>query len=218
MYVSQKLDLRGYHEEPVPHTFFRQQGGSQHMALIFAGQANTCQHPTLYYSTRELLHRGADALLVDYGLRPTFSSLSTEERLSCVQADAIAAYGALFAEYLYQQVTLVGKSLGTLTMSYLLAALAPVPQVRAIWLTPLLKRQEVQAALKQSQPRSLFIVGTADSHYDAAVLAELEHITRGTTLAIPAADHLLEVPEGTIASLRVMEQIMGAITTFLDEQ
>jgi hypothetical protein len=216
MYTFHKLDIRGYRQEPVPHTFFRQQEESHHAALIFAGQANNCQHPTLYYPTRELLLRGTDALLVDYCLRPAFSTLTDEEIKACIQTDTIAAYQALFQERAYQHVTLIGKSLGTLAMGYLLTAVSPLPQVQAIWLTPLLKHLELRTQIKRVHPRSLFIIGTEDPHYNAFELTELEKATGGETLAIKGAGHLLEVSEGIVASVRVMEQIMQTIGEFLD--
>lgn len=218
MYSLQKLDIRGYRQEPVPHTFFQQNGGSSHVAIVFAGQNNNCQHPTLYYPTRELLLRGADAFLLDYCLRSGFSAFSGEEIKACIEADTIAAYQAIFREHAYQQVTLIGKSLGTLAMGYLLTTVSHLPQVQAIWLTPLLKRAELRTQIQQVHPRSLFVIGTADSHYDASPLTELQKITHGESLVIEEAGHLLEVPDGIIPSLQVMEQIIHGIQDFLDRK
>ncbi len=216
MYSFHKLDMYGYHQEPVPHTFFQQSKGSSHVGIVFAGQNITCQHPTLYYPTRELLLRGADTLLVDYCLRPAFSTFSGEEIKACIEADTIAAYQALFRERTYQQVTLIGKSLGTLAMGHLLLTVSQMPQVRAIWLTPLLKRLELRTQIQRAHPRSLFIIGTEDPHYDAVELTELEKVTQGETLVIEGAGHLLEVPGGIIPSLQVMEQIMHTIQRFFE--
>ena len=216
MYSFHKLDMYGYHREPVPHTFFQQSKGSSHVGIVFAGQNITCQHPTLYYPTRELLLREADMLLVDYALRPAFSTFSGEEIKACIEADTIAAYQALFRERTYQQVTLIGKSLGTLAIGHLLLTLPQMPSVQAIWLTPLLKLPELRTQIQRMHPRSLFIIGTEDPHYDAAQLKELEKVTQGETLVIEGADHLLEVPGGIIPSLHVMEQIMQTIQRFIE--
>ncbi len=216
MYSFHKLDIYGYHQEPVPHTFFQQSNGSSHVGIVFAGQNITCQHPTLYYPTRELLLRGADTLLVDYALRPAFSTFSGEQIRACIEADTIAAYQALFQERTYQQVTLIGKSLGTLAMGHLLLTVPQIPQVRAIWLTPLIKRLELRTQIQRVHPRSLFIIGTEDPHYDAGELRELEKVTRGEALVIEGADHLLEVPGGIIPSLHVMERIMQTIQSFFE--
>ncbi len=216
MYSFHKLDIYGYQQEPVPHTFFRQSNESSHVGIVFAGQNIRCQHPTLYYPTRELLLREADTLLVDYSLRPAFSTFSGEQIKACIEADTIAAYQALFRDRTYQQVTLIGKSLGTLAMGHLLLTVPQMPQVRAIWLTPLLKLPEFRTTVRRVHPRSLFIIGTEDPHYDAVELTELEKVTQGETLVIEGAGHLLEVPGGIIPSLHVMEQIMQTIQSFFD--
>jgi hypothetical protein len=218
MYSLQKLGIRGYRQEPVPHTFFQQNGGSSHVAMVFAGQNNNCQHPTLYYPTRELLLRGADALLLDYCLRPGFSDFSSEEINVCIEADTMAAYQTIFREHAYQQVTLIGKSLGTLAMGYFLTTVSNLPRVQAIWLTPLLKRAELRTQIQQVHPHSLFVIGTADPYYDAATLTELQKITQGESLVIEGAGHLLEGSSGIIPSLQVMEQIMHSIQDFLDRK
>src|SRR5215472_8382777 len=91
MYTRENRDIFGYRQEPVPHTFFRQQEATSQLALVLAGQGNNSQHPTLYYPTRELLRRGADALLIDYGLRPAFSTFTEEQVMACIVADSLAA-------------------------------------------------------------------------------------------------------------------------------
>lgn len=216
MYSLQQLDIRGYYHEPVPHTLFHQHERSSHAVMAFAGQNLNCQHPTLYYPTRELVLRGAETLLVDYSLRPAFSTFSAEEIQACIEADATAAHQALFREHAYWQVTLIGKSLGTLAMGHLLAMMSHLPSVRAIWLTPLLRRHDLRAQIQRAHPRSLFIIGTEDANYQAAELAELEQVTRGETLVLPGVGHLLEAADGIIPSLHVMEQIMQTIQAFLD--
>ena len=199
----------------MPHTFFRQQEATTHVALVCAGGGNTCQHPTLYYPTRELLSRGADALLIDYGLRPAFATYTLDEIIACVAADTLAAAQTMWKERAYEQVTLIGKSLGTLAMGSLLGTIPSGLRVQAIWLTPLLTRPEFGSQIRHRPPRSLFIVGAEDPWYDADELTALAQVTHGQTLVIPQAGHLLEVPAGTIASLQVMEQVVRVIQAFL---
>jgi pimeloyl-ACP methyl ester carboxylesterase len=90
--------------------------------------------------------------------------------------------------------------------------------VQAIWLTPLLTDPELEAQVQQYHPRSLFILGTEDPYYHEETLARWVKATQAETLVIPGADHLLEVSEGTIASLHVMEQVVQAIQAFLSHE
>jgi hypothetical protein len=215
MFTLERRNIIGYRQESVPHTFYRQQEATSQIALVFAGRGVNCQHPTLYYPARELLSRGADVLLIDYSLRPAFSTYTEEETMACVAADTLAASQAMWKERAYEQVTLIGKSLGTMAMGSLLENIPPALRLQAIWLTPLLTHPQLGRQIRQRPPRSLFIIGTADSWYDADELAALAQVTRGESLVIPEADHSLEVPAGTVASLQVMEQVVRVIQDFL---
>lgn len=215
MFTMERREILGYRNEPVPHTFYRQQAVTTHVALVFAGGGINCQHPTLYYPTRELMARGADALLIDYSLRPEFRSYTEEETMACVAADTLAASQAIWKERAYEQVTLIGKSLGTMAMASLLETIPSELRTQAIWLTPLLTAPTLGEKIRQRPVRSLFVIGTNDPWYDADALAALGEVTRGETLIIPNAEHLLEVPEGPIASLQVMTQVLRAIQGFL---
>jgi hypothetical protein len=218
MYSIHKRDIRGYRHDKVPHTYLRQQEETTHLALVFAGAGINCQHPTLYYPTREVVSRGADALLIDYCLRPDFSDFAEQEIMACVTADSLAAVKAMWGERPYSHVTLIGKSLGTAAMGYLLATLPSGLRMQAIWLTPLLTDPDLGRQIQDRPPRSLFVIGTHDPWYDAGRLEELELLTQGQSLVIPGADHLLEVPEGITASLQVMEQVVHALEEFLEKQ
>ncbi len=101
-------------------------------------------------------------------------------------------------------------------MGHLLLTVPQMPQVQAIWLTPLLKLPKLRTQIQRVHPRSLFIIGTEDPHYGAVELTELEKVTQGETLVIKGAGHLLEVPGGIIPSLQVMEQIMHTIQRFFE--
>jgi hypothetical protein len=55
------------------------------------------------------LSRGADALLIYYGLRPAFSTYTQEELMACMSADTFAASQAMWQERSYERVELNGK-------------------------------------------------------------------------------------------------------------
>ena len=122
MYSQQRLEIYGYQQEAVPHTFFQQREQTDHAAMVFPGLQYTCQGPVLTYPSQELLMRGADVLWVEYDRRPQFATFSPEELQHCCVADAGAAYEGLLRHRTYRQITLVGKSLGTAVMGYLLEA------------------------------------------------------------------------------------------------
>jgi len=218
MYPSTTLDIRGYCGQAVPNTFFVQDSETHHLAVVFPGLGYTAHMPVLYYPRRLLLERGADALLVEYDYRgrEDFRTPRDPERDHWFFDDVAAACRAGLAQRSYSGVTLVGKSLGTLAMGYLLTEDARLSQARCVWLTPLLRDDRLRAQLKRARGHSLFVIGTADSHYDPAYLEEVRLASGGDSVVIEGADHSLEIEGDTVGSIRAVEQIVRAMQRFLD--
>ena len=106
-------------------------------------------------------------------------------------------------------VAVIGKSLGSAA-----APLAAERGLRAVWLTPLLIRPDVVAALRAATAPALLVGSAADPTWsdgeqpggDAIEVLELEGL-----------DHSLQVDGDPLASLDVLRQITDRILAFLDE-
>ena len=218
MYSTETISILGYHDEPVPHTFFKQDATTDHLTIILPGRGYTAQMPLLFYPITLLLDQGADVLRADYAYDrlPTFGTLSFDQQLRWLWSDVSAACRAGLSQRAYQQVTVIGKSLGTLAMGHLLTTETLPPRVNAVWLTPLVRFEPLREQIKQFQGRSLFVIGTADSHYDPTILADLHQTTGGEVVVVEGADHGFNVKGDVLRSIRVVEQAVRAIQTFLD--
>ncbi|MGH2542285.1 MAG: alpha/beta family hydrolase, partial [Ardenticatenaceae bacterium] len=212
MFNSQPLDIAGYRNAPVPNTFLPQDKVTRHLALVFPGMGYTAQMPVLYYPSRLLLARGADVLLVEYDYqRPEFATVPEAERGQWLYADVEAAYQAALAQRDYRQITLVGKSLGTLALAHLLPMAAEAGQLRCIWLTPLLHHPSLQQQIRKVPHRALFIIGTADPLYNATALAQMEAATQGSSVVIESADHSLEIRDDILGAIHAQARIIEAL-------
>jgi hypothetical protein len=101
---------------------------------------------------------------------------------------------------------LVGKSLGTFA-----APLAADRGLRAVWLTPLLNRADVTAALSRASEPFLLVGGTADQLWDGEVARRLTpHV-----LEIPGADHSMLVPGPQARSAEVLGRVCTAVEDFV---
>jgi hypothetical protein len=217
MFSTETLDIRGYRDAPVPHTFYRQPSAASHLALLLPGRGYTAHMPLLYYTVEALFQAGADVLQVEYNYihRADFQAAPEAEQARWLFADVTAAYQAGTAQRAYRQITLAGKSLGTLAMAHLLAQPPPPAPTQGIWLTPLLHQEQVTGAIRQWGGRSLFVIGTADPVYDAAILNEMQAATNGETVVVSGADHSLEIPGDVLQSVHVLEHVMQAVQAFL---
>ena len=217
MHSIETLDVIGHCNEVLPSTFFRQKHETIHIAVLFPGFGYTVQMPLMYYPGRLLVESGADVLLVgyNYSQRPDFHSASADERDLWLRADTIAAYEAALTQRNYDRVTLVGKSIGTRAIGHLLVTQERLPSPQCVWLTPILGNERLCAQIKQRPHRALFVVGTADSHYDPVKLAEVQQATGGEAVVIENADHSLEIAGDIVKSIRALEGIIAEMQKFL---
>jgi predicted alpha/beta-hydrolase family hydrolase len=217
MYHSVELSIVGHQDEPVPHTFYRQDGEAEHLAMILPGLGYTCDMPLLYYPTELLLSLGADVVLVEYDYRQPWKddSLSLEEKLAHLYKDVSAAARAALAHREYATFTVVGKSLGTVAITHLLESeLALKPQA-CIYLTPLLTNEQKESETIRACPRKLLVIGTADRYYNPDLLAEVVEATQSEVLLIEGADHSLEYPGDAVRSVQALETVVRKIHEFL---
>ncbi|HUV59441.1 MAG TPA: alpha/beta family hydrolase [Desulfatiglandales bacterium] len=217
MYEVKRLKIAGYHSEPVDNTFFLQEHPTDHLSIIFPGMGYTSHMPLLYYPARLLLILGDDVLRLeyDYNKRPEFLKLPLPERAEWMLRDVSAACKAVSSQRSYQRITLIGKSIGTLAMGHLLTTDAMFEKAQTVWLTPLLRNESLRTQIKQCGQHSLFVIGTADPHYDPDYLAEAKAATNGESLVVEGADHSLEIEGDLLQSLKAMERVVLAIEKFL---
>ena len=210
------LSVIGYNNHPLSNTFFRQSEPSKRLALFFPGRGYTCAMPLLYYPTRLLVQKGADALWVEYNYTrtPGFDSLSSQEQLRWISGDVSAAVRMALSEGQYSDVVLIGKSLGSLALSHLILNEPELREAPVVWLTPLLRNSFVLKSIAQVKPRSLFILGSADPLYDVQGLEAARSATAGQVLLVPQANHSLEIPGDLPGSLAAMRQALDAIEQF----
>lgn len=223
MVAITSIDIKGHRDDPVPNTLYRQEGGDdespsrpRRLAIVLPGLGYTVHMPVLWYPRRLCLALGMDVLTVEYAYmeRPEFSPWGAEQD-EWLLADVRAAYGAALQGQPYDDVVLIGKSLGTLGMGALIESEDLLQHDRAIWLTPLIGRDLLRKQIRRWKGRSLFIIGTDDPHYRADWVAEICSSDRGEVLVLDRADHALEVPGDVARSVEYMQRQVRTIAAFL---
>lgn len=210
-----QLNITDQDGQPIPNEFLKQPGAAAELAVLFPGLHYTCDMPLLHYTTRLLLERGADVLKLhtDYN-RPDFEAAAPLERAQRIGADALAGLLAGQSQRPYNRLVLVGKSIGTLAMGFLLAGGA-ASQAATIWLTPLLHQPLLVQAACLCRGPALFAVGEADSTYDTQALDRIQQATGGKAIVLPGANHSLEVPGDPQRSIHHLGVVMNAMARIL---
>lgn len=217
---KETLPITGYRDEPVPNRFFRQEGETDHLAVILPGLGYNADMPLLHYPGHLLLQHGLDVLVVDYAYsrNPAFRAAAEPERAQWLLEDVTAAWDAVVTKRRYERYTLLGKSLGTLGMGHLVATKPELSMAGTIWLTPLLGETQLVDAMRGHRGRSLIAIGTADPAYVADALSTIQTETGGETIVVEGADHGLELPGDALGSLRVVERVARAVDAFLESR
>jgi pimeloyl-ACP methyl ester carboxylesterase len=207
------LEITGPHRS-IPNTLF-DQPDARHAAIVFPGLAYTCGMPLLWYSTYVLLSMGAEVLWAefDYHRWPEFGSLSGEQQNDLLRLESEAAIDALLSRRHYGRVTLIGKSLGTVAMSQLVATRDRLEDATAVWLTPIVP--EIDPERAAARVRSLFVIGGADAYYDAGGFVAFVEAARAESLVVDDADHILQVGTDPLRNLQIVEQVVRRVASFL---
>jgi predicted alpha/beta-hydrolase family hydrolase len=217
MATSTTLTIQGYRDEPVPNRLLRPEGAIDHLAVLLPGFGYTLDMPLFYYAENLVQERGWDVLRVEYAYntRPEFQTLPEPERDRWLLADTTAAWRAGLGQRTYERVVLIGKSLGTLAMGHLLTMGDLPPAIGAVWLTPLLTKERLRQQISRYGGPSLFVIGTADPHFDPVVLEQMQVATTGEAVVVKNADHGMDIAGDPIASVRAVERVVEALGRFL---
>ena len=169
------LDIEGYNGKSIMNKFLKQKSGSGPLSIILPGLRYNVDMPILYYATGILLAAGHSVLSVDvrYSEIPEFMSGPSQERTNWMFKDAEAIYNTIQRLERFNLSILVGKSLGTILMSYMLKNYQDIQECKTLWLTPLLHHDLVMNQMIAHKGKSLVVIGTADSIYDDDKIARL---------------------------------------------
>ena len=181
-----------------------------HLAVYFPGGSIPGQDPfddrLAWVTMRALEQAGAYVVPVRY----EESRLAPDREAVRVMCPTRAP-GAL-AHHEPTHLTIVGKSRGTAALRIACTEQFTYPDdARMIWLTPLWRIDEIWRAACANTIDSLHVVGLADSEFHDP---ERHAAVAGETVAIPGADHRLEVAEDVFATLDSWQMMASAVVRF----
>ncbi|HEY4554086.1 MAG TPA: alpha/beta hydrolase [Bacillaceae bacterium] len=194
----------------IPFSLFKHEKLSEKLAIILPGAGYSTQAPLLHFTKGVFFNRGFDVLQVNYSyLQDVLSSLSEEE----FTADVLSAIEKAASNDDYSQYTFIAKSIGTIALTYLLQK-PNFQSANAVWLTPLLKREDVYNALMKNDNHGVCIIGDKDPHY---ITTRFEAILNNKSLRailINDADHSLEVQKDLLKSIEILKEVITKLNEF----
>lgn len=209
--------IEGFGGNAVHYLLIRQEEVSSGLAVMLPGGGYTTQAPLFHYATEIYLNKGYDVLNVNYRYNDAFyDDYSREDLSEAIRFDVAKIIEGVIAEASYDNFSLVAKSLGTIALASELKR--PLfREAKAIWLTPLIKRQDIFDAMQTLPNQALSFIGDEDPNYDAERWNQLKTNSQMELQLVPGTEHSLELPGKLIASIEIMKDIMAKIEKFQEE-
>lgn len=173
--------------------------------------------PLFYYAETLLTENAFDVLRIDaqYWKDERLVTASLDDRIRWITDDIAGSIRAGLDYRPYDELAIVTKSISTAALVNLLSSGFSVSaSLKLIWLTPLIGLEEQRVRIAQIEAPGLIVIGTNDSQYDESMRAELSHLS---WCVVTNADHSMDIPGDTWASMKSLEAVVKAIAFFLFE-
>ncbi|MEH7503949.1 hypothetical protein V7152_18370 [Neobacillus drentensis] len=201
----------------IPYTWVRNEIPSKSICIMLPGLGYTTQRPLFHYATSMCLNNIVDILHINYNFvkNEHFAKLSNEEQVRWMYEDVKAVAEEILKGTNYSQSFLLSKSIGTIPMAIEWVNKNFLQNPFGIWLTPLLKDDNVYNTLLITELPSLCVIGDRDHHFIEGRVTSLKNNDHISTVIIPNADHSLEIQGNVSASIDAVKTIIEAVQEFI---
>lgn len=212
MFNSESKTVKGYKDLDIPFTILSKESSSKNLAIILPGMGYTSQAPLLHYSTGVFINKSFDVLHVNYQYNNKaydgFNEIS-----KAIKVDVKNVIDFVLTNKTYENFYLIGKSVGTIAMSSELTR-ETFKNAKAIWLTPLIQREDVLHAMVKSKNKGLCMIGDKDPCYFEERYVKVVENSNITSKLIPNVNHSLEYGENAVESIGVLKNVINDIAQF----
>lgn len=193
-----------------PTNLMKQKETTTKLAIILPGAGYTSKGPLLHFSSGHYFNQGFDVLQINYRFSEAELDPFDSEGFC---KNVLHTLNESLKETHYDQFVIVAKSIGTIALTKLVKH-PDFLNASAIWLTPLLHRDEVYQAMLQNDKNALCIIGDKDFCYREERFANLVSNSTLQTLLIPNGDHSLENKEDVLGSIDMLKDVIKRVIQF----
>ncbi|HSO58798.1 MAG TPA: alpha/beta hydrolase [Paenisporosarcina sp.] len=205
----------GYRDMQVPFSLVSEEENSKNLVVFLPGVAYSVQSPAFHYSQEIFLDHSFDVLQVNYRYNDkAYDNFTIEELSEAIKYDVRTVLDKVLTDTSYEKFYFVAKSLGTIAMSSELNR-DIFKEAHAIWLTPLLQRDDVFAAMVNSENRGLCIIGDNDRCYVEERFDQLKNKSNLVAKLLPNVNHSLEYDHNMVESIDILKEVIKDIQEFV---
>jgi hypothetical protein len=196
--------------DEISYRLIEQEGESNTLAIMLPGAGYTNQAPLLHFTTGVFYNKGYDILHVNYKYSSQELSALSEENFA---ANVKRIINTVLTDKRYVYFYLVGKSIGTIALTYTLDQ-AFFSNAKVVWLTPLLQRDDVFNAMLTSTNKGLCIIGDHDKCFIEDRINKLKTKSELKVKVVAGGDHSLELTKQPLESITILKEIISDISDF----
>ncbi|NMH68946.1 alpha/beta hydrolase [Bacillus sp. RO3] len=168
----------------------------------------------LHYTTGIYLNGHFDVLQINYQYtRQEYEDLTVEEMDEALKHDVRLVLHRILEDGRYSHIHLVAKSFGTIALCSELER-DGFQGAKVIWLTPLVKEDEVFQSMLNSKQEGLCIIGDQDRHFDRDRFKDLEKKPGLEVHVLKGLNHSLEHDFHVLDSISAHKEIMTIMKAF----
>ncbi|WP_214702106.1 MULTISPECIES: alpha/beta family hydrolase [unclassified Exiguobacterium] len=212
MYEVTVGHVKGTNGIPVSYSYLQADSSSDTLVMLLPGYGYTNDSPMFRYTTGLCLENGLNVLEINYNYRD--ERYDSVDVFKVVVEDVRLVIDQVLHNYSVQQYIVVGKSLGTIAMASELTRNV-FHDAKLIWLTPLLKQDDIYEAIQSHKGQQIVLMGTADQHYVLERIEHLEHLALTELEIVEQMNHSLEYTGNTYESLRLLETLLKRVEQFM---
>ncbi|WP_211653285.1 alpha/beta family hydrolase [Planococcus alpniumensis] len=200
--------------QAVNYNLVLNQDQTRKLAIFLPGIGYTTKSPLFHYTERLLAEQEYDILRINYDYNhPLYDEYTMAEIDEAVKEDAKQVIDQVLKGSIYEKFFLVAKSLGTIALANELER-KKFKGAKTVWLTPLVKHQDIFEAMKNCQNPALSFIGDKDHYYDRSRMEELQGNSQLESHVLKDVNHGMDFIGDPLKSIDVLKDVITDIHAF----
>lgn len=195
------------------------ENNSKNICFMLSGSGYTYEKPLLYYSTVQLIEAQFDFVQIHYSYDSSYFKMNIEDFINIIIEDVDSVIMEVLATKQYEQIIILGKSLGTLPIVFKYSKTDIFRSAKLILYTPLFKVEGLHEKIMESPQQILMVIGTEDGNFIESSIVKLRQKDNVSLIEIEGANHKLEIePINTEETIKVMARVIEAMHQFISNE
>lgn len=200
--------------QAINYSLVLNQDQTRKLAIFLPGIGYTAKSPLFHYTERLLAEQEYDILRINYDYtNPLYDEYTMGEIDEAVKHDVKQVIDQVLKGSLYEKFFLVAKSLGTIALANELER-KKFKGAKTVWLTPLIKHEDVFQAMQQHPNPALSFIGDKDHYYDRGRMEELQANKELDSHVLKDVNHGMDFIGDPLKSIDVLKDVITDIHAF----